>query len=169
MTQIMTACLIALLLLSAVTDIRWQKIPNWITLPGMAGALALHAVFQGQAGLLFSLKGIGIGIGILLVFYAIGGMGAGDVKLLGAVGGFLGASGVLSAVVMTVLIGGVYAVGLMVLKWGPQEGLFRLVLLLKPSSFSRRARTSVSLCGSQPTLRYGVVIALGTLASLYSR
>ena len=75
----------------------------------MIAALILYSFAAGIDGFFFSLKGIAVGIGVLLIPYLLGGMGAGDAKLMGAVGGFLGAKGVFGAFLLTAAIGGIYA------------------------------------------------------------
>jgi prepilin peptidase CpaA len=85
-------------LTAAICDYRSKKIPNRLTVPGFLAALVFHAVvgaveagWSGMGlGLLNSLAGFGVGFGILLVLWLIGGGGAGDVKLMGAVGAWLG-------------------------------------------------------------------------------
>ena len=99
----------ALLLTSAFTDLKSHRIPNFLTLPGMMLALTLYSFASGFEGFLFSLTGVAVGIGIFLIPYLSGGMGAGDAKLMGAVGGFLGAKGVFGAFLLTALFGGFYA------------------------------------------------------------
>lgn len=89
----------AFTLTAAVCDYRTKKLPNWLTVPGFAAALAFHAVSGGLAGgwagvghgLLYAFGGFGVGFGILLVLWLIGGGGAGDVKLMGALGAWFGA------------------------------------------------------------------------------
>lgn len=164
MAHTLTLLLMIVLLLSAITDLWWQKIPNWITFPGMTVAMIFHTVLHGLEGLLFSIEGIGTGIALLLVFYVLGGMGAGDAKLLGAVGGFVGPSGVLSAFLMTALIGGIYALALLVMQWGGRKAMRRVVTLLETVLLTRSLSGSLT-SEPQPKLRYGVVIALGTVAS----
>jgi prepilin peptidase CpaA len=165
MPPLLTVALFAVLLLSALTDIRWQRIPNWITFPGMAGAVILHTAFHGQQGLLFSLKGIGMGLGLLLVFYVLGGMGAGDVKLLGTVGAFVGPDGVLSAFLMTALLGGIYTVALLLMHWGARKSMRQVITMFRVLFLTRSVHAVDGSSGSESKLRYGVVIAIGTLAS----
>ncbi len=157
--------LLAVLLVSALTDLRWQRIPNWITFPSMMGAPLLHTMAHGQQGLLFSLQGIGVGMGLLLVFYVLGGMGAGDVKLLGAVGGFVGPDGVLSAFLMTAVVGGVYAVALLLMHWGARKSMRYVITFLRTVFLTRGAGQMAALREAEPKLRYGVVIAIGTIAA----
>jgi prepilin peptidase CpaA len=85
-------------LTAAVWDFRTKRIPNWLTVSGLLVALAYHAVvgfmtggFSGLGGgLLTAAAGFGVGFGILLVLWLIGGGGAGDVKLMGALGAWMG-------------------------------------------------------------------------------
>ena len=87
-------------LTAAVCDYRTKKLPNWLTVPAFAAGLVFHVVsgamhhgFSGSlSGLLFALGGFATGFGILLVLWLIGGGGAGDVKMMGALGGWLGAT-----------------------------------------------------------------------------
>jgi prepilin peptidase CpaA len=83
-----------ILIVSAVIDLRTQKIPNLITYPSMVIAFFYHWAFWGGNGLLFSFTGLSVGIALLLLPYLLGGMGAGDAKLMGAVGAMIGAKGV---------------------------------------------------------------------------
>ena len=83
------------LLIAVISDIRLHKIPNWLTYPAMMGAIIYHTSTRGIGGFLYSVEGVGAGFAVLIIFYLMGGMGAGDVKLMGAVGGLLGPKGVL--------------------------------------------------------------------------
>jgi len=69
-----------------VSDLKTGRIPNWITVPGAVLGLALQSYHDGFQGALSSLVGAALGVGIFMVLYLAGGMGAGDVKLFGAVG-----------------------------------------------------------------------------------
>ncbi len=76
---------------AAISDLRTRKLPNWLTVPALVAALLMHTVINGLAGLGFSLFGFVTGFGILLVLWLTGGSGGGDVKLMGALGAWLGA------------------------------------------------------------------------------
>ena len=78
-------------LVAAVIDVRTRRIPNWFTVPVLAGGLIFHTITGGWGGLLTALGGFVTGFGILLVLWLMGGGGGGDVKLMGAVGAWLGA------------------------------------------------------------------------------
>ena len=68
------------------TDTRRGRIPNWLTFPALGLGVALHSFVGGGDGLLFAAEGAALGLGLFLVPFLIGGMGAGDVKLLAALG-----------------------------------------------------------------------------------
>ncbi|MEK4853922.1 A24 family peptidase [Paenibacillus sp. FSL H7-0756] len=89
------------------TDIRWMRIPNWITLPALIGGLLLQMIINGWQGLLFSLCGSGAGFVLLLIMYFTGAVGAGDVKLFAAIGAWTGVLFSLQVIVYSVLLGAV--------------------------------------------------------------
>jgi prepilin peptidase CpaA len=153
--------LIVVLLTAVVTDLRSYRIPNWLTVPAMACGLLIHTLLNGQSGLIMSLEGLGLGLGLFLVFYVMGGMGAGDVKLMAAVGSILGPEGVLAAAVVTGLLGGVYAVATMIGHWGFGETVQRIQTMLLMRSMPLETASPEA----QPQLRYALVIGLGTLLS----
>lgn len=76
---------VATVLVAAALIDGWMlKVPNWLTFPLVFSGLAFWTVTGGLDGAIWSLKGLGVGLAVLLALYAIGGMGAGDVKLFGA-------------------------------------------------------------------------------------
>jgi len=101
------------LIIGTATDVRFHKIPNWLTFPTMTIGVVYHTAAKGWEGFLFSLEGIAVGIACFAVPYLMGGMGAGDAKLMGAVGGLLGPAGTFIAFLFTAIIGGIYALGLL--------------------------------------------------------
>jgi prepilin peptidase CpaA len=85
----------AFTLAAAVTDLRTRRLPNWLTVPAFAAALVFHGVSGGLSGLGEALAGFAVGFGALFVLWLIGGGGGGDVKLMGALGAWLGPKGTL--------------------------------------------------------------------------
>ena len=153
--------LVIVLLTAVVTDLKSYRIPNWLTVPAMACGLLLHAMLHGQSGLIMSLEGLGLGLGLFLVFYVMGGMGAGDVKLMAAIGSILGPEGVLATAVVTGLLGGVYAIVAMIAHWGLQKTVERIQTMLLTLSMPLERDSPKA----QPQLRYALMIGLGTLLS----
>ena len=101
--------LTAALLAASLTDLAHRRIPNVITYPLAACGLVFHFASAGTNGLIFALTGILAGAALLLPFYMLGGMGAGDVKLLAASGSILGPFGIFTAALYSALAGGIYA------------------------------------------------------------
>jgi len=124
------AVLAVVLVAAAVFDLRRGIVYNGLTYPAILAGLALGAL-QGAAagdtvaGLADHVLGFGFGFGILLVAYILGGMGGGDVKLMGAVGALLGWQdwAALHAVFYSFLVGA--ALGLILMVW---RGQVRVVL-----------------------------------------
>ena len=94
---------------AAIDDLRRRAISNWISVTGLAAGLIYHAVKYGLRGLALSAAGAAIGFAIFLVVYLMGGMGGGDLKLMAAFGALLGPAGILTAALLTAIIGGVMA------------------------------------------------------------
>ena len=151
------------LLLAAVTDFRSGRIPNWLTFPMAGFGVLLHTVSQGWAGLVFSLEGLGLGIGFLLFFYIKGGMGAGDVKFLGAIGAILGPLHVFYAFGFGAMLGGVYSLAMMTALRGKRQAWERVWVLLTTLKVSRTLPVLDRAAPSEPKLRYALVLGLGTV------
>jgi prepilin peptidase CpaA len=96
-------------LTAMVEDVLRREIPNWIPVTALVGGLAASMWTSGWAGLGSSILGSLLGFVVFLVFYILGGMGGGDVKLMGGFGAVLGASRVLEAALWTAGLGGVMA------------------------------------------------------------
>ncbi len=155
--------LTALLILAVVFDLRERRIPNWLTFPFMAAGLAYHGAVNGLPGVLFSAMGLALGILLLIIFYASGGMGAGDVKLMGAVGSLLGPANVLYAFVYSALIGGLYAAVVLYRHSALRSSVERLASV--PVDFARTGQWFWSPSPATkkiPRLCYAVAISLGT-------
>jgi prepilin peptidase CpaA len=159
--------LLLVLLTAVIYDLRYQKIPNWLTLSTFILGVVYHIYLQGVSGLLFSIEGASAGIALLIVPYLMGGMGAGDAKLMGAVGAMLGPKGIFVAFLLTALIGGVYAVGVLTFYGSVSQMLGRYGLLLKTFFLTRKIiYIPPSEQEKKPRLRYGVAIALGTIMAM---
>jgi prepilin peptidase CpaA len=157
------------LIIGAATDVRYHKIPNWLTFPTMTIAVVYHAGTKGLDGFLFSLGGIAAGIACFAVPYLMGGMGAGDAKLMGAVGGVMGATGTFIAFLFTAIIGGFYALGLLAFHGHLKETARRYGTILKTLLFTGQfIYITPHRRESEMRLYYGVAIALGTLISVFS-
>jgi prepilin peptidase CpaA len=162
---IMMVSLVVVLVTAMCTDIRSSRIPNSITLTAMGFALFVHAWFDGVPGAFFSLGGLFIGLGLFLLIHLSGGIGAGDVKLMAAVGAMIGPFGALVSGLLATLVGGVYALGAMCYQWGVAATGRRLAYATQGALLSGGERWTQEL--RLPfRLRYGLAIAGGTLLFL---
>lgn len=156
-----------ILVVAAVNDILYQKIPNLLTYSSMVIAFLYHFTANGLDGLLFSLAGLILGIMIFIIPYSRGGMGAGDVKLMGAVGSALGPKGVFIAFLFTAIVGGFYALILLIKKHRYYKGYYER--RLETYIFGAPFRSNISDEGlKEPKLCYGLAIAFGTLCYMFS-
>jgi prepilin peptidase CpaA len=155
-----------ILVTAAVIDARYHKIPNWLTYPTMIGGIGFYAVTKGFDGFLFSIEGIGVGLAVLIFPYLMGGMGAGDTKLMGAIGGLLGPNDVFTAFLFTALVGGIYAVVLLISCGCLLRTVSRYGRMLKTLLLTTQFCYIPAPNGKTPRLYYGVAIASGTLLSI---
>src|SRR5262249_12353343 len=102
--------------IAAWTDLRSRRIPNWLTVPGLAAGVTANTVLGGWGGLKSSLLGAGVGLALLLPFVLLRSLGAGDWKLAGALGAFTGSSLLLDLLLGSVLVAGLMAVALVIQK-----------------------------------------------------
>ena len=164
----MTAIILLLIMGMAIAlDLRWRTIPNWLTGPSILVGLGLHTFMNQFAGFVFSLEGAAVGLGLFVILYACGWMGAGDVKLFAAVGSFLGPAQTISAAVAIALVGGLVA--LVVL--GFHQGWRRTGLWLWSYVQAMLLTGSVQRLtpdqGGAPKVPYAVAIGLGTIGSYW--
>lgn len=169
-STLLLAALGTVLLVAVINDIKYKKIPNALTFSTMLAALIYHSAINGFGGLLFSIEGIAAGVALLIAPYLMGGMGAGDAKLMGAVGGLLGPKGVFLAFLFTALAGGLYALALL-LSRGFIRNTFRRYALMARNFFSLRKLIYIPPDEQEykEKMRYGIAIAAGTVLSLFLR
>jgi len=155
------------LIIAVFADLRTGRVPNALTFPAMAAGLALHAGSAGMSGLFFSFKGIAAGIAVLLAPYIFLGMGAGDVKLMGAVGALIGAGEVLVAFLFAAVIGGIYGLVLLVLRGGLGEVLKKYLFALKHFLITKDFVCMEGGESGSIRIYYAPAIAAGTLLALF--
>lgn len=170
-----TCVLLVLLAAAAACDWRAYRIPNLLTGAGLLFALVYNSAVPPavHAGWTWAPAGMLLGFGALLPMYAIGAMGAGDVKLMAMVGAFLGLQGTAWALFFTVVSGGIAALALalrrrmLVPMLANTGGLLRWLLW---SAVARgKPRLEPGRLPSVGRLAYGISIALGTSSYVLAR
>lgn len=171
--------LLLLLLVAAWHDIRARRIPNALVFPGALAGVVGNALLPQEMGgreIFDSLAGLGVGLVLLLPFYLLRVMAAGDVKLMAMTGAFLGVQGAIDALLCVLLGGGLLALGT---AWhqGKLCGLLHNVKRLlfagatgistESSPFSLSPpKSAADAAESVGKIPYGVAIAGGTAAYL---
>lgn len=156
----------AVLSYTALFDLKHRKIPNFITFSSILVAMVFHTSTNGTGGFIFSLAGMFTGIGLLIIPYMLGGAGAGDAKLMGAVGAAIGAGGVFNAFLYVAATGGFYLLLLLLVKRGEYGTYFmRHVIMLKAfvytGKFFHVPARAEEIQSSK--ISYGAIIAIGTI------
>lgn len=160
------AALAAVLVVAGAWDLATARLPNWLTMSAAVGALAWHASVAGFSGALFAASGWLVGVALLLLPWFLGGLGAGDAKLMGAVGAFLGPKGCLAAFLGTALVGGLAAVALLAWHGALGAACRRWLVMGTLAAIGQRAYEAPAAPERALRLRYGFAIAVGTIGVL---
>ena len=157
--------------IACVVDLRTRRIPNVLTFGAAAAAVCFHIATRGVDGGVASVSGLVVGVALLFVPFALGSMGAGDVKLLGALGAWLGPGDTVWLALYTGVAGGVF--GLVVAaRYGylrqAYRNLWLLLLYWRVSGIRPMAELTLE-SGNGPRLAYAAPILAGTVATLWLR
>ena len=157
--------LASVLVICSFTDLLYRKIYNLVLIPALLVALGYNAHLNGWMGLGISLLGLIVGILILIIPFAKGGMGAGDVKLLGFIGALKGPEFVLYAAIGMGLAGGIIALFLWSYRFGFKDtivGIVKGIWVMFKSGFTL---FHFRLHNEKIMMPYGLAIALGTVGA----
>jgi len=156
------------LILAAVIDGFELKVPNWVTFPFIISGWIYSTAAFGFEGLGWSLLGTVVGLALLLPLYAIGGMGAGDVKLLAGVGAWIYGLHTVYAFAATAIVGAVLAVAMVLVRRGWKKHAAQFMVILNEILVIRNPEQLAAIAAERkPTmllLPYGIPIAIGTIA-----
>jgi prepilin peptidase CpaA len=158
-------------LVACAFDLRTGRIPNWLTLGAAVAALVVATWTDGLAGTGGSALGWLVALLLWLPLYALGGMGAGDVKLIAAVGAWLGPSDVIHAALYAAIAGGGLAVILAVVRGRARETFRNIQLLLlhwRIAGFTPHPQFTLATANS-PRLAYAVPVLAGTVVAIWLR
>jgi prepilin peptidase CpaA len=162
---------VAVLMVCTVTDIAWHRIPNLVLLPALLVALVLQFALAGFSGVVSAISGLFVGIAFLLPLYVLGGMGAGDAKLLGVVGAFLGPLATLTAGVFTLIAGAIFGLLYIAARRVMPILVSHLQRLLHAEAYrSALYPVEATQAASQPNcFAYAPAISAGTLIAMWQQ
>jgi prepilin peptidase CpaA len=153
-------------LVGAVSDVRSARIPNRLTYAALLAALPLRAALLGLAGLKSGAIGMLVAGGLFLLLFALGAMGGGDMKLMAAVGAWVGSAQVMTLILAAALAGGVLAIARMILSKNVGQTLRSTMQLIHyrcTSGLQPHPELNVQASESQ-RVPFGVAIAMGALS-----
>ncbi|MDQ0255750.1 prepilin peptidase CpaA [Evansella vedderi] len=148
------------LLISLITDLMYRKIYNVITFPAILFGLTYHTWINGWEGFLFSGIGFVVGMLLLIIPFALGGMGAGDVKLLAAIGALTGTGFVFATFLYTCIAGGIMALLIILMRKRSKDLIMRIKNALTFKSINHMDDKEL-----HHAFPYGVAIFIGTLCA----
>ncbi len=163
--QIVWAVTLVFVVWSAVLDGRTRRIPNWLTVWGVVTGAAVHGALGGWRGVLVALAGAGLGLAVLLPLVLLRALGAGDWKLMGAVGALVGPQMLWFVLLASVLVAGIMAAFMTVRANRVRDTFHNMGLIVMGFiTFGFKAHPEISL--DNPgllKLPFGVAAAIGTL------
>ena len=167
-TRLLISALVSvvpLLLIIAYNDVRYRRIPNPYVLAILVCGFGLNATFGGMHGVVSSIGGLALAFGLMFLMHLVGAMGAGDVKLFGAVGAVIGLHLVLPTFIVVVLTGGVLAVVFSIYSGTMQTTMWRVLNILMGIMPGARIPRYEIPADRRLTIPYGVAISVGSVMS----
>jgi prepilin peptidase CpaA len=132
--------------IALITDLRTRRIPNWLTVTAFLAGVVLNLVASGTQGGVSAIEGAALGFGLLIPFYVLRVMGAGDVKLLAACGALLGPENLLAAAAAGALVGGVLSLVILARTGTLSLALHQMfVMHVVPTSSGQKAPYAVAI------------------------
>jgi len=166
--QILLGILVAV---AALFDIRFRRIPNWLVLAGIIAGLAWNAYSSGWSGLGSCAAGLGLGFVLYFPLYLLRARGAGDVKLLAAVGAIAGPRNCIWIFLLTAILGGVIALVLLLFRGRLRKTLFNVAWIMRDLLHLRAPYQSSEELDVTSTkglrLPHGAMIAVGAVAFIF--
>src|SRR5580704_7150727 len=139
---VLAAMLLALVIGSAAYDIPYRRIPNAFTAGGVLLGIAMNTFLYGWPGLQTSLGGLAVGFGAYFILYSMRAMGAGDVKLMAAIGAIVGWQNWFGIFIFTAIVGGIASMALMAMRGRIKKTLWNVGFVLTEMKSGRAAYLS---------------------------
>lgn len=162
------------LIVAAVIDGIQLKVPNWLTYPMIIAGWVFSAMAYGMAGegwyagLGWSLAGTAVGLSLLLPAYAIGGMGAGDVKLMAGIGAWVHCWITFYAFCLSAIIGAIIAIVMVVASGKTQKHKGQFMYIVNEIMTVKNPETLATIAAERKSsmmlLPYGIPICIGTIS-----
>lgn len=153
--------------LASIWDLRTGRIPNALTFGAALVAILVHLVGEGPAGAGWAIAGWAVGCGLFLPVFLLGGMGAADVKLLAAIGAWVGPMAAIEVAFFSTLAGGLLALGVALAHGYLRRALSNVWLLLchwRVMGVKPLEEVSLQSAAGGPRLAYGLAITAGSMA-----
>lgn len=155
------------LVVAAVIDGKQLRVPNWLTFPMVFAGLGYNAWASGWLGLEAAFVGMCVGLLCLLPLYSVGGMGAGDVKLMAGIGAWLGASTTISAFCVSTVVGAVMAIWMAVRRGDFEKHKANFFMILGEFSQIKNPKQLSEIAAERKPrmllLPYGIPICIGSI------
>ena len=166
-----TMAVLAVAAVACVWDLKSARIPNWLTFPAAALALVFHVVAPEGRGFGAAALGLLVGLAVFFPVFALRAMGAGDIKLLAALGAWVGATTVVFVAIYASIAGGVLALVVMAARGYLRKGFSNIKMLFMFWWVSGiKPLPEVSLDAPNPVrLPYAIPIAVGLVVTLWQR
>ena len=157
-------------LVAGYTDWKSRRIPNWLTVPALLVGIGLNSIVQRWPGTKESLEGAGLGLALLLPFVIIRALGAGDWKLVGALGAFLGPSQLIAMLIIALVVNALMGVAMIVWKGRVRQSLHNFGQML--AAFARMQLPGRELTLDNPDavkVPFGIAVAVAMILYTVSR
>jgi prepilin peptidase CpaA len=152
--ELVQGCAVSAAGLAAASDVLSRRIPNWLTFGTLLLGIVVNTWLHGAEGAVGAVAGAALGIALLLPLYALGAVGAGDVKLLGALGAVLGPQALVSVALYAAIVCGLRSAFILARRGRLSVTVNELLMYQRPRTFSGA------------TGAFSVMIAAGVVLSL---
>lgn len=155
---------------AGITDLRWRKIPNWLTYPAAPIAIVLHGMAAGRHAALMALAGLALGLAVLLPFVLLRMLGGGDWKLVGSLGAFFGPRRLILVLLLTFLINAFMALVLVVWKKRVGQTVRNVGQMLLSFALFRTPGQELSIDSAESAkIPFGIAAAIAVLIYVSSQ